>query len=305
VPWESNARGKGKVGRFFFRRIRHEVSITPLRAPLVWYRHHHIAKNDVILTEYPKSGNTWLKFLLYELFTGQPAGFEIVGQFFNNYAKVPRVLPDRGRVIATHEPYRGELKRAIYLSRDPRDVVLSEYAYMKGLGLFTKDLDAFIRTFLRGRVNGYGSWQAHVDGWLDAADAGKVKLFLVRYEEMRKNPEAALAAVAGFCGFRVDPAAIHLAVEGNSIERMREKEDAARQWASAHGVKGPLRPMVGSPQDGNRFVREGKVGGWRERLTAAQIELIESHAGSALTRLGYGLASSTYEALSTVPASRP
>jgi hypothetical protein len=293
------------VGRFFFRRIRHEVSITRLRAPLVWYRHHQIGANDVILSEYPKSGNTWLKFLLYELFTCQPAGFAVVSQFFNNYRRVPRSLPDQGRLIATHEPYRGEFKRAIYLARDPRDVVLSEYAYMKGLGLFTKDLDAFIRTFLRGRVNGYGSWQSHVDSWLDAADAGKVNLFLVKYEEMRQNPEAALAAVVGFCGLKMNPAAIRSAVQGNSIERMREKEDAARQWALAHGVKGPLRPMVGYPQDGNRFVREGKVGRWRERLTAAQIELIESHVGSALTRLGYGLASSTCEALSPVSASRP
>jgi hypothetical protein len=259
----------------------------------------------VILSEYPKSGNTWLKFLLYELFTGQQAGFEVVSQFFNNYRKVPRGLPDRGRLIATHEPYRGEFKRAIYLARDARDVVLSEYAYMKGLGLFTKDLDAFIRTFLRGRVNGYGSWQAHVDGWLDAVDAGKVNLFLVKYEEMRQNPEAALAAVVGFCGLSVDPAAIRSSVQGNSIDRMRQKEDAARQWASAHGSKGPLRPMIGNTQNGNRFVREGKVGGWRERLTAAQIELIESHAGSALRRLGYGLASTTCDALKSVSASRP
>jgi len=273
--------------RFLLSRIRHEVSTTCLRAPLVWYRHHHLTPSDLILAEYPKSGITWVKFLLYELVTGRTAGFAEVNQFFNDYRRAPRILPDLGRLIPTHEVYRREFKQAIYLARDARDVVLSEYAYLKALGLFTRDLDTFIGTFLRGRVNGFGSWQAHVHRWLDAAESGKVRLSLVKYEELRQNPEPTLAAMLDFCGLSADPAAIRSAVRGNSLDRMRQKEDEARQRASADGSKGPLRQMTGKSQEGNRFVRRGKVGEWRERLTPAQIELIDRYAGSALMRLGY------------------
>lgn len=36
-------------------------------------------------------------------------------------------------------------------------------------------------------------------------------------------------------------------------------------------------------------MRSGSVGGWRGKLTKAQIELIERYAGEALKRLGYPL----------------
>jgi hypothetical protein len=50
--------------------------------------------------------------------------------------------------------------------------------------------------------------------------------------------------------------------------------------------------------ENNRFVREGKVAGWRDRLTSAQLALIEQQAGPALARLGYPLSGASF-----VPAS--
>ena len=38
------------------------------------------------------------------------------------------VLPNGGRLIKTHEQYRSQYKRAIYLMRDLRDVMLSNWA---------------------------------------------------------------------------------------------------------------------------------------------------------------------------------
>jgi hypothetical protein len=200
----------------------------------------------------------------------------------DDYRRTPPLLAGRGRLIPTHETHRPEFKQAIYLARDARDVVLSEYAYMKALKLFTGDLDAFIHAFLRGRVNGVGSWQDHVQSWLGAAVAGKVRLLLVRYEDLRLNPENTLTGIMEFCGFDVTRDAISAAVENNSFEKMREKEDAARNSRS----KGSLRQVAGN-SPGNRFVRSGKVGAWREQLSASQVRWIEGYTGNALTRLGY------------------
>jgi hypothetical protein len=67
---------------------------------------------------------------------------------------------------------------------------------------------------------------------------------------------------------------------------MKEKEEAEPQRAS---VK-------------DRFVRGGRVQGWRGKLTAAQVQFIEHHAGSTLSRLGYAVSASVKEAEVDLPA---
>jgi hypothetical protein len=42
-----------------------------------------------------------------------------------------------------------------------------------------------------------------------------------------------------------------------------------------------------STREEGRFVRKGAVMGWREKLTEAQLELIEQHAGETMARMGY------------------
>lgn len=287
---------------FLFRRIRNNISKTPLRIPVLWYRNRHWTAQDVFLGEYPKSGKTWLRFLLFEVLTGRPATWADVNRVIIDRPYAEPVFPNGGRVIPTHEPYRSQYKKAVYLVRDARDVVLSEYAYEKALGLFTGDLDAFIEAFLRGTVNQYGNWFRHVDSWLDAAADGRVLLHLVKYDEMRREPEATLAGIVKFLGADADAPRIHDAVQNNSIEKMRAKEDAARQATPASGKK-PLRTMDSSSEN-NRFVREGKVGGWRERLSPAQIQRIEQQAGKTLARLGYPLTSQSSD-LHAATAGRP
>lgn len=282
---------------FLLRRIRNTIAKTSLRKPVLWYRNRMWTENDSFAGEYPKSGITWLRFLLYEILTGKPATWPDVNRVVIDRAYAAPVFPNGGRMIPTHEPYRREYHKAIYLVRDARDVVLSEYAFEKALGIFTGDLDAFIKAFLKGKVNGYGAWHRHVASWLDAADAGKVNLLVVKYEDMRRNPEAKLKEIVKFLGVDRDAAAIGAAVENNSIEKMRAKEDSVRKSAPKSG-KTPLRTME-NKSEGNRFVREGKVAGWRERLTAAQIALIEQHAGPSLLRLGYPLAA---ESAGTTPS---
>ena len=85
-----------------------------------------------------------------------------------------RSLPGGGRLIGTHEQYRKDYNRAIYVVRDARDVLLSEFAFLKALDYFRGDLDKFISTFLFtcGSAYGYGPWQRHVSSWLDSPIAG-------------------------------------------------------------------------------------------------------------------------------------
>jgi hypothetical protein len=50
-------------------------------------------------------------------------------------------------------------------------------------------------------------------------------------------------------------------------------------------------PPPKSSREEGRFVHKGEVGGWRSKLTAAQLNLIDRWTGQALARLGYPLSS--------------
>jgi hypothetical protein len=259
---------------------RHKVFTSQLRVPFIWAKHQGVSVRDVFLASYPRSGSTWLRFMLLEVLTGYSSSFTNVNQLLpavgEHNGAVP-LLPQAGRLIKTHEAYRKEYKKAVYLVRDARDVVLSEYAFERALGRFDQGFDHFLRSFLSGRVNGYGSWQYHVHSWLDAHSAGEVDLLLVRFEELRRNPEETLGNIFQFVGVEVGRDSIRRAVLNNSLEQMKQKEDSSPQM----------------PKGSDRFVRSGAVGGWVERLTAAQLESMEKLAGDALLRTGYSLGQET------------
>jgi hypothetical protein len=275
---QSNAGAKQKKPTSAYRRLRRRFVQTPFRAPVVWLRHRSLSPADVFFAAYPKSGTTYIRFVLFEMLSGMPAGFKATNRLMpgiGEHTKALRLLPGGGRLIATHEHYRKDYRRAIYLVRDARDVLLSEYAFLKALDFYKEDLDSFVAHFLFTKVSAYGPWHRHVGGFLDSPLAGTDNMLLVRFEDLRKDPMPWFARMAEFLGVNVPHEKIKLAVANNSIEAMREKEDKEPVKASIRG----------------RFVRDGKVRGWVSKLTPAQVRLIENHAGDALVRLGYPLSS--------------
>src|ERR1017187_7417206 len=88
-----------------------------------------IFPDDVFLTSYPRSGNTWTRFLVGNLI------YQDLGVSFLN---VERLVPDmyktadwvmrrlpRPRVLKSHECFDPRYPKVIYIVRDPRDVAVS------------------------------------------------------------------------------------------------------------------------------------------------------------------------------------
>jgi len=266
-----------------YRKVRRKLSRTALRYPIIWLRHHGFRPADIFLGSYPRSGTTWSRFVLLEILTGHEGGFDEVNGILHgvgNQATGARVLPNGGRLLATHEQYWKHYHKALYLVRDVRDVILSEFAYTSALEFFDGDLDAFIRTFLTSKINPFGPWQKHVTSWLDSPIGGTENLLVVRYDQLRKNPQEGFTRIANFLGVNSDQALIKRAIEHNTLDKMKEKEKKAPQRASVKG----------------RFVNSGSVQGWRAKLTPEQIQFIERHAGEALQRVGFPLSDAIPEA---------
>jgi hypothetical protein len=277
-------------------KVKYKATRSALRAPRTWWDHRGLNAKDMYLASFERSGNTWLRFVLMEILTPGEAEFLNVNHILpelGTHREMKPVLPNGGRLIKTHEQWRPEYKRAIYLMRDLRDVMFSNWARDKEMG-FAQYFDSgrgdlfedYLEAFLRGKVNKYGSWQAHVQSWLDCPLARNGNLLVVRYEDLRKDTEAGLVEMLNFVGVDAGRDRIRAAVENNSLRNMREKEEKAKSSGATLG-KGTLLRKHRIDKEDARFVRSGSMGGWREKLTPQQIELVKSYAGPVLERAGY------------------
>lgn len=254
-----------------------------LRWPSVWARHRGIQDNDVILASYPRSGTTWMRFLLAEAMSEESSEFKAIRRFVpyvGQHRNAIPLLPGGGRLMYSHDLLsKDATRRAIYVVRDVRDVALSEYRWQQRIGVFEGPLDPFIRDFISGRGNPFGSWGEHVDAWVSDERIAADRLKLVKFEDLKRDAAGTLGSVLEFLDVSLPEARIRQVVERNSVDMMRQKEDRAPQ--------GSFKKRVISRNV--RFVNAGSVGGWQKNLNHAQEHLLEQSFAPQLERLGYGL----------------
>ena len=273
-----------------YRLLRAKAARSKLRVPRVWSWHIGLKPQDIFQASYPRSGSTWLRFILLQILQGEEAGFGKVDKCIpeiHQHRGVPSILPGGGRLIKTHEQYRKEYTRSVLLVRDFRDVLLSSYARAAELGLAKLvskgDFDSFMVSMLQGNALQMGSWHEHTRTWLNSPPAKNGNLLVVRYEDLRQEPEPTLRQLLEFLGVTADSLVIRKAIEDNSLQQMRAKEDKARKA----GQQTALLEATKKIGEEGRFVRKGAVGGWRSKLTDAQIKIIDQYAGDMLATLGY------------------
>jgi len=274
------------------RQVRYSAAKSGLRVPVIWMRHRGLNRNDVFVASYPRSGSTWLRFMLFEILTQKDAGFDDVNRDIPDVGGqrvAVALLPNQGRLIKTEEAFRPDYRRAIYLVRDGRDVALSEYAYEKAQGWIDCSFDDYLKMFVNGNANPFGSWEEHARSWIESPLNARGDLMLVSYRELKQESEPTLMRIAEFLKVRVPAQIIQNAIRNNNLHNMRKKEDRAPQIG--------YDPRTKSIAEEKRFVRSGAVGGWRERLTPAQAEYLQRNTGKMLVRLGFE------EGPSAVPAS--
>jgi hypothetical protein len=272
-----------------YRQVRAKAARSKLRIPRVWFWHLGLRSQDIFQASYPRSGSTWLRFILFEILCRQEAGFGNIDKCIpeiDAHRGVPPILPGGGRLIKTHEQYRKDYNKAVFLVRDIRDVLMSCYVRSVEVGaplVSTDDFDSYLLSFLKGTALQMGSWQKHTRSWLQSPLAKDGNLMIVRYEDLRRNSEQIIAQLLRFLGVTPDCQIIRSAIEDNSLQQMRAKEDKARRA----GEPSVLLASHKSSREDGRFVRKGAVGGWRSKLTHDQIKLINEYAGDVLTTLGY------------------
>lgn len=269
--------------------IRARLARAGLHQPIAWLRNFGLDPNDVFIASHGRSGDTMLRFPLGEVLSGIPTTFDNIQQIVPEigvHGKAYTILPGQGRLIKTHEPYNRKYTRAIYLIRDLRDALLSFFARetaVRAIHPKYKSLDDYIPAFLQGKVSHFGSWQAHVEGWMNSPLAQRGDLLVVRFEDMRRDRFGTLVRCMDFLGKPVDSSAVETAIRNNSLEKMREKEDQAEKFPKAPGEEG-------------RHVGRGAIEGWRQKLSPRQAQIVDEYASDILKRFGYATGATSYSA---------
>lgn len=249
-------------------------------------RNLDVYPDDVFLVSYPKSGNTWTRFLIANL---------VYAEKNPDFSNINDLIPDpegmskrdlarqpRPRIIKSHQYFDPRYQKVIYIVRDPRDVVLSEYHFDIKRRAIAEDfpVQQFVSRFVKGELNHpYGTWGENAASWLYTRGSDP-RFLLVKYEDLQAQGMAEMKRVADFLGLSAGKAELALAIERSSADRMRELEKKqAHLWSSTRDTR----------QD-KPFVRSAKAGGWRSELPDASVAEIESKWGELMREMNYELA---------------
>jgi len=164
---------------------------------------------------------------------------------------------------------------AVYIIRDPRDVVISAADH------FGKSPDEIIAVMadplaiampMAGVVvhELQSSWSHHVESWTKWNHPG---IYTVRYEDLLADPLDQFGRIARRFGISTDPARIEKAVRFCSFKQLQSLE--------------ATQGFVERSEHSEKFFRSGRSGSWRDKLTPAQARQIESDHAAQMKRFGY------------------
>jgi len=226
-----------------------------------------------IVTEYPKSGGTWVSQMI-SAYLGLP--------FPRNIRPKLESCIMHGHMLPT--PF---MKNVVCLFRDGRDIMVSSYFHM----LFQNDrnppimvqrtraalsfedyedvranLPRFIEYVFETRQKSLNpnkfTWNQFVNKWM------RTSVCKVKYEDMVADGSRVLAqTLQQLTGRNVDHEKVERIIEEYSFENQTSR-----------------RP---GEEDASSFLRKGKPGDWKEKFTREAAEVFDSYAGKELIKLGY------------------
>lgn len=202
-------------------------------------QHHQLAglrSSEALLQSYPKSGSTWVKFVLGEVIARRGVDFDTSDAMFPNLpGGTCRRKTGTVGVLRTHEPLRVSPRRidckVVQVVRSPLQVLPSYLSYLVSGGWWHGSPEEFYQRAVEGSLpDQLGSWGENVATWADVESR-----LVVRYEDLVANPVEQFERILVHIGRDVAPEVIETAVVANSRAKMRSKEASSRSLASFQG----------------------------------------------------------------------
>jgi hypothetical protein len=253
-----------------------------------------LAQADCVIVSFGKSGRTWLRVMLSRFYQVKHGLAErhLIG--FDNLHRKNAAIP---KIFFTHDNYLKDYtnnadnksdyydKKVVLMVRDPADVSVSQFFQWKfRMRKAKKEIndypdegeDVSLYDFIMRPNAGLPKAIDFLNLW--AREMGHIRdVLIVRYEDMRAQPEATLARIVEFMGTPGTPEQIHESVEFASVENMRGLEQKRVFWLSGGRMLAKDRNNLNTYK-----VRRAKVGGYREDFTPEQLQAIDAYVESNL-----------------------
>jgi len=241
--------------------------------------------SDIYLVSYPKSGNTWMRYLMAYAIWPELTDVDLVEMA----AYIPsfRLIHDsammqdpdapcnqlKHRLIKEHTAYnklaKHHVKRAIYIVRDGRDAIVSYWYFCNQRDNTSISFSDFIKLSAKPS-HSYGPWKDHVKGWMNASLDAKL---IIRYEDLLDNTHLWLSRALKFAEIDVPDAVIETAINRASFNSMKKLER----------TKGFNLDQLKNVD----FVRQGKSGSWINVFGKGDLERFNRFHGGAVATLCY------------------
>jgi len=236
--------------------------------------HFQPLETDVLITTAPKAGTTWMQQILYQMRSGGDTDFDNIDtmvpwlerprkgkswrQVLDDYDTLPR--PRLFKTHCTAEQTPGIGTASIILTvRDPRECCVSFYHHLMNMTDSARGMNGHQRP---------ASFAAHVDNWLEFAAwfrnvkgwwpyRDHEKVLLLRYKDLKRDLAAGVDQIAAFLGWGLTPEQKEKVLKYSSFDWMKAHDE--KFSGQNESGKAPFKP--------GRFIRQGKVGAYKELIT--------------------------------------
>jgi len=262
-------------------------------------------RSIIWLASYPKSGNTWVRFLLLNLLYGRQDTTENLESHIpdihksNGHIRLPvngNILIKTHFMLADNMPLLDHTAGFIHIIRNPIDVMISNmnYAYMANRTPFdAAELEDFRNKYIARFTGNHGDpyWSSlgrggmdeHISSWLD--NKPNLPNLLLRYEDLMDDPLPQVKRLCQFLNIQKTDPEILCAVENSSFEHMKSIEEKE--------LKGKLPGFFLDESNNHslskdrRFMVSGKSGEGKYQLNQLQMEQFMEVFGQIMQRLDY------------------
>lgn len=222
------------------------------------------------LASFPRSGNTFFRNILYEVYGLESSTFHTETSYpvDKNYSDYPLVkthlIPDQLIPKDSSIP-------AIYLVRDGRDALCSEAHHTKDFvhphSHFLENLKTAI---IAEKGSFFGGWSRNVLEWMERAE------IVIRFEDLIRRPLECVERIRRFVDLP-EP-------DINKLPTFEALKYGVPKYGAGRDL---LLTEVEKRRTARKWFRRGKIGAWKDEMPEELLDLFWSLHGEVMEMMGY------------------